>query len=77
MPVGVYIADVEDNSGAEAAGIKSGDIIVSFDGSEIKEEDTIKDILKKHKIGDSVPAKVWRDGKTFDVTIKLMDSKGN
>lgn len=76
MPIGVYIAGVEGGSGAEEAGIKVGDIIVSFDGSDIKDENTVKDILKKHKIGDCVTAKVWRDGKTFDVSIKLIDSKG-
>ena len=76
IPVGVAIQQVVTGSAAEKAGIRQGDIITSFDGVEIKEQNDIGDILEKHKVGDSVTAKLWRNGRILDVTVKLQDSKG-
>ncbi|MCX7695997.1 MAG: trypsin-like peptidase domain-containing protein [Caloramator sp.] len=71
VPVGVNIRGVERGSGAEEAGIRPGDIIVSFDGVEIKKMEDLSDILEKHKVGDIVSARIWRDGKYIDLKIKL------
>ena len=74
VPVGIGIKSVVKASPAEQAGIKVEDIIVSFDGTEIKDENTLKNTLRKHKVGDEVSAKVWRSGKYSEVKIKLGDS---
>ncbi|GIW49238.1 MAG: hypothetical protein KatS3mg079_714 [Caloramator sp.] len=71
VPVGVNIRGVERGSGAEEAGIRPGDIIVNFDGVDIKKMEDLSDILEKHKVGDIVSARIWRDGKYIDVKIKL------
>ncbi|HBF76402.1 MAG TPA: protease, partial [Clostridiaceae bacterium] len=76
IPVGVAIQQVVNGSAAEKADIRQGDIITSFDGVEIKKQDDLGDILEKHKVGDTVTAKLWRNGRTLDVKIKLQDSKG-
>lgn len=76
VPVGIFIQQVVQGSGAEAAGIRSGDIIVAFDGTEIKEYDDLTTTLAKHKIGDVISAKIWRDGKYIDVKITIGDSQG-
>lgn len=76
VPVGAGINSVAKNSPAEQAGIQSQDIITTFDGVEIKDENTLKNKLRNHKVGDQVTAKVWRNGKYIDINIKLGDSAG-
>lgn len=71
VPVGAGIRSVERGSGAEEAGIRAGDIIVNFDGQELKKSEDLSDALEKHKVGDIVSAKIYRDGKYIDVKIKL------
>lgn len=75
-PVGAQIQQVVVGSGAEEAGIKPGDILVAFDGQELKNIDTLPEILKDHKIGDIVDAKIWRNGSYLTLKIKLKDSRG-
>lgn len=43
MPIGVYVNDVIENSPAEAAGLKQGDIITGLDGVQIE---TIQDLIE-------------------------------
>lgn len=74
VPIGVGIKNVVKNSPAALAGLQVDDIIVKFDGTEIKDENTLKNILKNHKVGDEVPAKVWRNEKYIETKIKLGDS---
>lgn len=74
VPVGVGIKTVVKNGPADQAGIQVEDIIVSFDGIEIKDENTLKNTLRSHKVGDEVSARIWRDGKYSDLKIKLGDS---
>lgn len=74
VPVGIGIQNVVKNSPAEQAGIKIEDIITVFDGIEIKDENTLKNTLRNHKVGDEVSAKVWRSGKYSEVKIKIGDS---
>lgn len=71
VPVGANIRGVERGSGAEEAGIRPGDIMVKFDGVDIKNMEDLSDALEKHKPGDVVSARIWREGQYIDVKIKL------
>ena len=51
---GVFVAEVQDFSGAQLAGIKVGDIIVKFDGKTVKTIEEINKIKSKHAIGDKI-----------------------
>ena len=59
------------NSAAEKAGLKEYDIILEIGGEKISEENTIADVLQKHKVGDEVNLKVLREGKEIKLKIKL------
>lgn len=72
---GVYINEVVQGGGAAAAGVKPTDIIVGIDHKTVKTMEELQDVLDKHKIGESVPCTIWRNGKTIEVNIILSDSK--
>lgn len=73
MPEGVYVAEVEEFSPAEKAGLKVGDIIQKFDGKSIKSVSEINDIKATHQSGDTVSVTVYRDGSTKNLDLKLSE----
>lgn len=60
-------------SAAEEAGLKEYDIILEIDGEKITEENTIADVLQKHKVGDEITLKVLREGKEINLKTKLKE----
>lgn len=66
---------VIENSPAEKAGLKEWDIILEFDGEKITEENPLPDLLGKKKVGEEVTLKVWREGKEFEIKVKLEEAK--
>ncbi len=60
MPVGIYVIDVEEGSGAEAAGLMPGDIITRFDGEKITTADDLQGILQYFAAGDSAEITIMR-----------------
>lgn len=75
LPQGVYIASVDAKSDAKAKGIQPYDIIVGADGKTIKSMAQLNRIKDEFKAGDSLPLKIWRSGKTMDITIVLGENK--
>jgi len=76
---GALVADVSSGGPAEKAGIRRGDVIVSFDGKKINEMKELPYIVASTPIGKKVPVKVLRKGKeaTFEVKIgELKEEKG-
>lgn len=66
---------VISDSPADKAGLKLDDVIIEVDGEKITEENTLSGIVQKHVPGDKLKLKVWRDGKTFEVTVTLDERK--
>ncbi len=77
MPVGVYVKEVDLMSGAQKAGIKTGDIITKIDGKAIKNRDELDEVKNTHKVGDKVVLEIYRDGKTMNVNVVLTENKSN
>jgi serine protease Do len=72
---GALVAQVQPDSPALAAGVKSGDVIKSVDDKSI---DSIRDLTRTIsgiKPGTSVKLGVWRDGKDMTLTAKVGDQK--
>lgn len=68
---GCYIVQIVKNGAADKAGLKQNDRILSFDGEQIQSTSDVKNVLKKHKIGDTVKMVVERDSKKVTVEITL------
>ncbi len=58
-------------SPADKAGLKEFDVIVSCDGKNISEKETLEDMLSGREIGDEVSVKIFRQGKEENLKIKL------
>ena len=71
---GVYVAEVNDGSGAKAAGIEVGDVIVKIAGKKIHNMAELQENLTKYRPGDEIEVTVIRNKKekVFDVTLKNM-----
>ena len=70
-PKGALVASVAENSPSEKAGIKSGDIIIEFNGTAIKEMKELPKIVAQTEVGKVVEVKVWRNKKEIIKKIKL------
>jgi len=68
---GALVANVTDGGPADKAGIKQGDVIVTFDGKEVNEMRTLPRMVAETPINTKVPVVVSRQGKqmTFDVVL--------
>ncbi len=70
-PKGAFVASVADNSPSDKAGIKSGDIIINFNGTPINEMKELPKIVAQTEVGKVVEVTVWRNGKEIIKKIKL------
>lgn len=75
IPEGAYVQQVVPDSAAAKADIQEGDIIINFDGKKLTEDNgSLAQIISKKKVGDSVKISVWRNGKTLQLSTKLISA---
>ncbi|PTM61488.1 Do family serine endopeptidase [Phreatobacter oligotrophus] len=74
---GALIAGVEPNGPAGPAGIKTGDVIVRFDGREVRNSRELPRIVSETAVGKAVPVTVVRAGKEEQLTVTLGRREGN
>ena len=70
-PRGALVASVAENSPSDKAGIKSGDIILEFNGVKINQMKELPAIVAKTKVGKKVKVKVWRNQKEITKNVLL------
>jgi serine protease Do len=77
-PRGALVAGVDDKGPAKPAGIEPGDVVVSFDGHDIKEMHDLPRVVADTPVGKVVDVVVIRKGKqeTHKVTVgRLQDNE--
>ena len=69
---GLYINQIVPGSGAEAAGLKKGDIITKVDGKKIYASSDLQERVARLRPGDKINITYLHDGKehTTDITLK-------
>jgi serine protease Do len=72
---GALIAGVEDNGPAKPAGIEPGDVVITFDGKDIKEPKDLSRVVADTSVGKEVDVVIIRKGQeeTRKVTLGRLD----
>ncbi|HLR18471.1 MAG TPA: trypsin-like peptidase domain-containing protein [Staphylococcus sp.] len=69
---GVLVGEVKKNSTGEKSGLQKNDVIVELDGKELEDNLRYRQVIFNHKDDlNTLPAKIYRDGKLKDIKIKL------
>ena len=68
---GALIAGIDDKGPAKAAGIETGDVILKFDGKDIKEMRDLPRIVADTPVGKEVEVVIIRKGKEETKKVKL------
>lgn len=74
---GIYVAKVIEESAAEEAGLKEGDVIIAIDGKEMNKMADMQEYLAKKRPGDKVTVTYLRDKKKNTKSITLKNEQGN
>lgn len=69
---GIFVATVDPQGAAHAAGIKEGDVITAIDGVELTGRNNLAEIISKYRPNDKVKISLKREGKVkhFDVVLR-------
>ena len=71
MPVGFYVQEVYEGSGAAQAGIKPGDIVIKCDDKVVETIDDINTVKQTHSAGETMRVELVRNSKTMTVHVVL------
>lgn len=58
---GALITDIFNDSPAEKAGLKRGDVILEVDGKKIKNVETLRNMVSQSKVGSTIKIEILRD----------------
>ena len=73
---GALVSDVTSGGPAQKAGIRSGDVIVGFDGKEIRDEHDLPQAVALTKPGKTVDVRLLRGGKETTVSVTIAEMAG-
>ena len=69
--VGAEVQDVSAGSGASAAGIRAGDVIIKVEGQEVSSAKQLIGYVRRYKAGDTISMTIVRNGQTQDVSVRI------
>jgi serine protease Do/serine protease DegQ len=71
---GALINDIMKGSPAEKAGIRQGDVITAFNGTDVKDPSHLQRLVAETGIGKPVKVIVFRDGRALELSLTLTSS---
>ena len=72
--VGAQVQEVSSGSGAAAAGLRSGDVILKVEGQEVTSPKQLIGYVRRYRAGDTINLTIARDGATRDVSVTIQGS---
>lgn len=75
LPEGVYVDSVTFGGAAEAAGIRSGDIIIALSGKDVASMDELNLVKNRFSPGAQVVVRVFRGGTILELPLILGESR--
>lgn len=73
---GLLVDSVVPGSGAEEAGIESGDIIIALDDASVTNTAKMQEAMARHRPGDKIKLTVIRDAKKKTIEVTLLNNQG-
>jgi len=73
----VIVANVIAGGPAEKAGIQVNDVIVSLNGTTIKDYEGLQDFLQTRKVGETITVEIIRNGNTLSIPVTLAEKPQN
>ncbi|HKZ57024.1 MAG TPA: DegQ family serine endoprotease [Thermodesulfovibrionales bacterium] len=70
---GALVSDIAKGSPADKAGIMRGDIILEFNGKEVKDVGNLRNMVAQSKVGSDVTIKILRSGKEYSVRLVIAE----
>jgi len=70
---GVFVQSVTEGGPASNAGVHAADVIVGVNGQALKDGDQLVNMISAAQPGSTVDLKVFRDGKTLALPVKIGD----
>ncbi len=74
-PAGALVGQVDKTGPASKAGLKSGDVILEFNGQPISQSADLPPLVGETKPGTRVALKVWRDKKPREINVTIAELK--
>ncbi len=71
---GVYVYSVNEGSGAQQAGLKSGDLIQAVNDEAVSTSSDVKAIIQQHNVGETIVLTIVRDNKQQQISVTLGES---
>ena len=72
---GVLVVALADGpTPARACGLRQGDIITAINGVSVTTMEQLNRVKNQFTAGQTITLTIYRDGKTFDVDVKLVDT---
>jgi serine protease Do len=68
---GALIQAVYDDTAADEAGLRKGDVVIEFDGEKVFDDDDLGDMIRDHEPGDKVSIEIIRKGRSMTLEATL------
>lgn len=75
LPQGIYITELSPESGAQASGMKKGDVLISLADTDVKTMKDLDNVKKNYKAGDTVNAVVVRNNSKVNLKLTFSEEK--
>lgn len=70
---GALVTDVFTGSPAQKADLRRGDVVLEINGKEIRNVESLRNIVAQSKVGTDIKLKILRDGKTLNISIRVTE----